>query len=180
MIKTCILLLLASPFFAQDLVNSIIEKNPFDPDRGQKPEEVVENVEEPLPADLPVCDGTLILGENRYAMFTFQVEGKMVSECLEVQERSNGYLVKQIESDRVILEQGGNTHTIKLFFQDAKKDKKGGSRKSVAPPREPVIQKLPTPTPEKDTKKVKKEIQPRKIQRIPPSTDSKPTRKKDF
>ena len=180
MIKTCILLLLVGPFFAQDLVNSIIEKNPFDPDRGQKPEEVVENVEEPLPSDLPVCDGTLILGESRYAMFTFLVEGKMVAECLEVQESSNGYLVKQIEPDRVILEQGGNTHTIKLFYQDAKKDKKGGSRKAVASPKEPAIQKAPTPIPVKDTKKVKKDNRPKIVKKTPPSTNPKPTRKVDF
>lgn len=166
-----------------------MDKNPFDPKRGQKEEEVVENLVEEAPADLPLCDGTLIIGEQRYAMFTFLVEGEQVSKTLQLNDSSNGYVVDAIEHNQVVLKQGTKTHTIKLFFQEAKMENRGGSRKATkraAPTRKDAIAKRADS--KKDEPKrpitkpvpIKKNNDPPRIVRRQESKTSGREKRKDF
>lgn len=177
------------PVLGQDLISTIMERNPFDPKRGQKEAEEVEEVEEEVPADLPLCDGTLIIGEERYAMFTFLIEGEQVSKTLAINESSNGYMVKEIEHNRVTLQQANKTHTIKLFFQEGKMESRGGSRKATkraAPAKREKTStrdrlkesKVKTQPPTK-TKTTKKTDPPRIVKR-PESKSKGREKRKDF
>jgi len=130
--KALFLLLMLVPLHAQDLVSQVLEHNPFDPARGHKESTQEENFVELIPADLPTCDGTLIFGELRYVLLTFIIDGKKVCKCMQVNESSSSYTVKSIKYNEVTLEQGLKTHVIKLFFQESKKDHRGGSRKAVS------------------------------------------------
>lgn len=130
--KALFLLLMLVPLHAQDLVSQVLEHNPFDPARGHKESTQEENFVELIPADLPTCDGTLIFGELRYVLLTFFIDGKKVCKCMQVNESSSSYTVKSIKYNEVTLEQGLKTHVIKLFFQESKKDHRGGSRKAVS------------------------------------------------
>ncbi|PIE02353.1 MAG: hypothetical protein CSA81_07525 [Acidobacteria bacterium] len=130
--RILILCLCFNQLLSQNLVDQILDRNPFDPARGKK-EKVEEADEGPaVPVDLPLCDGTLILGKMKYALLSFRVEGKPVFKYLAPGEKANGYQVDEITYDQVVLKQGVQKHTIKLFEQEKKKDRRGGSKKSLA------------------------------------------------
>jgi len=177
--------LLCSPLFAQDLINQIIDGNPFDPARGHKDIATENDDAGPLvPADLPLCDGTLILGQLKYALLTFRVEGEPSFKSLQIGEESNGYKVAEINYDKVVLNQAGMMHTITLFQQNAKKEQRGGSRKSSArkqnsfkkPPSKRASKKA---QPNKDETPLKTKTQPKIIKKSTTKPNKK-TRKIDF
>jgi len=183
--RMLLICMLFSRLFAQDLINQIIEGNPFDPERGNKaPITEVEGPGEFIPADLPVCDGTLILGELKLALLTFRIEGQPAFKYLKIGEETNGYKLSEVNYDNVVLNQGGRIHTITLFQQESKKERRGGSRKAAkrAIPKKgkkPVGKKADSKKkksnkskPRKDNSKVQKKKQPKIIKK----TTKKPTK----
>ena len=81
--------------WCQDDIQSILERDPFDPDRGKKEEEEIVDEEEPLlpPQDLPILEGTIIVGQTRIAMFSFMDAGKKVSVHAVFKESESGYML---------------------------------------------------------------------------------------
>jgi len=146
------LALFAGAAAAQD-IQSIVDRNPFDPDRGRK-EDVDAEEEEAVPVvapeELPTLDGTMIMGEVKIAMFSLVQDGKPATARVvmdaggsdytlhmrgeeELQELRNGrlggYLIGDIQLDYVELKNGDNVLKLDIF---ANKDKKRGGTKTVA------------------------------------------------
>ena len=120
-------------------IQSILDRDPFDPDRGQKEEDKVEEEEEQiLPLDLPVLDGTIIVGETRIAIFSFLLEGKPASARARLNDTVAGYTVNKIE--RNLVEITGDAEPISLALYAGKKDKRGGSKKAGR-----AVKALPAP-----------------------------------
>ena len=71
-----------------EAIQDIIDRNPFDPNRGakeaeeEKEEETIED--EPMAVNLPILDGIMVLGRTKVAMFTFEKEGKPMSARVEM------------------------------------------------------------------------------------------------
>lgn len=126
--KYIMILFLATSVFAQDL-ESTLERNPFDPNRGIKEasEEVAE-VEEAgvVTQDMPILDGTIIAGEFRLALFTFTAEGKPTSARVKVNEKVAQYTVVEIERNSVKLSKGGEPIPVALY--SGQKTKRGGTK----------------------------------------------------
>lgn len=104
--KFFILFLITSSLWAQDNIQTILERDPFDPNRGQVDEEEVEPEEEEeevvLPDNMPVLDGTIIFGDVRIAMFSLEVNGQKLTARAEMRGASNDYVlyVRQPKSQR--------------------------------------------------------------------------------
>ena len=88
--------LLPLPLMAQvDEIQSIVEHDPFDPDRGKKEEDTEEtDIAEPDEApsiELPVLDGTIIYGDTRIAVLSFQQDGLNLTARVEMLPDKQGY-----------------------------------------------------------------------------------------
>lgn len=128
MLGLCVLLSPASG--AQDYIDTILSKNPFDPDRGAQPE--VEEVEEEpqiVPRDLPVLDGTIIIGEYHAAIFSYREEGRPVSKAVTLNESIQGYTVVKVE--RTYVEIAAGATPIRVEMYDGNKDARGGSKSGL-------------------------------------------------
>lgn len=103
----------------------ILERNPFDPDRGQveaEPEEPVEVV----PVGMPILEGTLLFGDTQFAIFSGKEEGKRVSFRVPLEGDFNGYTLVHI--DRNFVQLRSNSETIKLELYSGAKEDRGGSK----------------------------------------------------
>jgi len=120
--------------YAQSDIDRLLDRNIFDPDRGKKPEEETEEPEEVpvevVSKDMPVLDGTLIIGETKIALFTYLQEGQPVSARVRVDEKVAGYTVQDITTDGVTLQGGGQPMELALF--SGQKENRGGSRSSAS------------------------------------------------
>ena len=92
----CFFCLLPLPVAAQvDEIQSIVDRNPFDPDRGKKEEEEdpeeTEAEDEAPAVDLPVLDGTIIYGNTKIAVLSFQKDGMNLTARVEMLPENQGY-----------------------------------------------------------------------------------------
>lgn len=179
--KLIFCLLIGCSAFAQPDIATIVDNDPFDPDRGRKEvvEEAVLEEEAPMPVDLPVLDGTMVIGKRKLAMFTYMEEGKRKYASVTINETVAGYKLTQIKGSEVQLLGSGSPVTLRLF--SGEKTNRGGTKKAGNPapksrtpraqmnapnqnkPQEPVVI---SPGSEDDSKeKPKKRFVPRK----PPS-----------
>lgn len=126
------LCLLSSLSFAQTDIQSIIERDPFDPNRGQKEAEEEEAPVEEAPAiDLPILDGTMIIGKSKYAIFTYIEEGKPVTTRVKLKDKIAGYTLASVGPSSARLKGlGGRNQSIEVFAE--KKNKKRGASKKAA------------------------------------------------
>lgn len=77
--------------WSQD-IQSILERNPFDPNRGKQEEEQVEEepeIEEIEVEELPILDGTMVLGSTRVAIFSFEQDGTKMSARVEMKHTTD-------------------------------------------------------------------------------------------
>jgi len=120
--------------FAQSDVDRLLDRNIFDPDRGKKVEEEIDEPEEVLAEeiskDMPVLDGTLIIGDTKIALFTYIKDGQPISARVSVDERVAGYTVRAITSNGVEIQGGGAPVKIDLF--SGQKENRGGTGGAVA------------------------------------------------
>lgn len=117
-----------------EAVETILQNDPFDPDRGaiieaqeEKPDEVEAAV---VPQeDMPVLDGVILLGKTRMAIFSqVQTEkGKNENRTVRLNGEVSGYRVTAIEREHVVLTAKGQDTTLRLF--SGQKQKRGGSKK---------------------------------------------------
>ncbi len=125
-----ILCLTGAHVAAQSDIDRLLDRNIFDPDRGKKPEqegEAPDEVEVPVVAkDMPILDGTLIVGETRIALFTHVVDGETISASVGINESVAGYTVQDITTEGVTLKAGGAPFELQLF--SGQKENRGGSR----------------------------------------------------
>ena len=125
----CLIALTGTTVLGQSDIDRLLDRNIFDPDRGKKPEEEAEGpeeiIEEVIAKDMPVLDGTLIIGDTKIALFTYINEGQPTSARVSVDERVAGYTVREITRDGVKLQGGGEPVTLALF--SGQKDKRGGT-----------------------------------------------------
>lgn len=179
--KFIFIFFIACAALAQPDIASIVDNDPFDPDRGRK--EVVEEqvMEEaaPPPADLPVLDGTMVIGKKKFALFSYMEEGKRRYQSVSINEVVAGYKVTQIRDREVKLMGGGTPVSLRLF--NGEKTKRGGSKKAAKkaapkkPKRKPTTKKnqkegdtsiiSPNSKKENDKEKSKKRFVPRKPQK---------------
>ncbi|MDJ0836284.1 MAG: hypothetical protein QNK37_07175 [Acidobacteriota bacterium] len=143
-----ILLSLCLPAFAQTDVDRLLDANIFDPDRGKKPAEETEENDAPetqvVSKDLPVLDGTLIVGDVRIALFTILEDGKPKGVRAYVNDQVGAYKVKSIDREKVELMSGARPVPVSLY--SGNKQKRGGT-KQVA-----KVTKKPTPARRANTK----------------------------
>lgn len=180
------------PLFAQLNLQSIIDRDPFDPNRGQVPE-VVEEVEEappPPPPILPVLDGTMVIGDMKLAILTNTAEaGKEVTtERVRLNESFMGYTVSEINSESVKLSSGPGV-SIEVRLYSGKKTNRGGSRIAAPPSQQgdgaQIISpggadngdKLPTPISKQKSKPAVRPITPPPV--VKPQA-TKPSRSNKF
>jgi len=121
----CLLFFSPWQLLAQNYGAEIIEANPFDPNRGQKPEPVAEEAAI-IPEVLPVLDGTVLFGESRFAIFSYYEGGEARSRRVTVKESFAGYEVMEIDQESAVLQGGGRSVTVKLFAGN--KQNRGGSK----------------------------------------------------
>ncbi len=98
LITLILLVMTGVTVLAQDRdIQHIVDRNPFDPDRGrveeeiETPEEVVE--EDVAPEELPVLDGTMVIGSMRVAIMSAQKDGRPVSIRVEMTGQGSDYLL---------------------------------------------------------------------------------------
>ncbi|MCB1043077.1 MAG: hypothetical protein KDC35_09070 [Acidobacteria bacterium] len=128
---TIFLALMVSPALAQDYLDNILRRNPFDPDRGQvveTPQEDVAPVIQNL--GMPTLDGTIIIGEIKYALFTYTEEGRPKSSRFRVNETIQGYTVVEVSREAVQLK-GSNDRPILVTMYSDKKKNRGGTKAAV-------------------------------------------------
>lgn len=163
--KLWLLLAASLALWAQNDIQSIVERDPFDPDRGKKEE--VEGQEEAVEdigiEDLPILDGTMIIGNLRIAMLSFTKDGRTIAARVEMRDGQQGYRVflrdpgaekeeHDLSSSRLGMINGkiagysvsliqrnevrleGIGEPVMLKMYDGKKENRGGSKR------------LPTPT----------------------------------
>ncbi len=120
-----ILLGMTSILSAQDYVDTIVKRNPFDPARGQM--ELVEEVVEPIVQNIgmPVLDGTIIIGEMKVALFTYTAEGRPKSTRVKVNESVQGYVVTEVTRNAVQLSGGGDRPILVTMYADKNKSRGG-------------------------------------------------------
>jgi len=83
---------------AQDRdIQHIVDRNPFDPDRGRVEEEegaeTTPPEEDTIPEEMPVLDGTMVIGNMRVAIMSAQKDGKTVSIRVEMTGKGSDYLL---------------------------------------------------------------------------------------
>jgi hypothetical protein len=123
--------MLCSSLLAQDLVEQIIERNPFDPQRGKVDAIVEEEVEEEAPpTNLPLLDATILFPGNPVAIFSFREEGEEKTEAVFLNGKVAGFQLVAVQTTSVLLRGGGQEHQIVLFQQEGKKSR-GGSKQKV-------------------------------------------------
>ncbi len=87
-------LLLGMLAWGQD-IQGIVDRNPFDPDRGKKDVEGKEPELDETPdisaREMPILDGTMILGETRIAIFSLTHEGQPITARVEMKGNSGNY-----------------------------------------------------------------------------------------
>lgn len=133
--KLLALLALACPLAWAQTVSGIIDRDPFDPDRGR--EEVVEEEEpEPEPevvvpkGELPTLDGTLMIGKEKYAIFTTKDRGKETTHRVRLNEKIQGLRLAHIDLNHVELDGGGPP--IKIEMWTGEKKNRGGTAKRAS------------------------------------------------
>jgi len=130
--KYIFLLMFSVVALAQPDIATIVENDPFDPDRGKKDiaeEEILEE-EAPVPLDLPTLDGTMVIGKKKIALFSYMEEGKKRYKSASINEVVAGYKITQIQDRQVELFGNGSPVNVSLFSGD--KTNRGGSKKSQA------------------------------------------------
>jgi len=137
-----IFLLFGSAAFAQEGVDHLLERNLFEPERGQKEDDSPEEEEVvPISKDMPVFDGTVFIGDTKIAMFTYMLEGKQTSASIQLNEMVGGYTLTAIDRTKVELRGGGSSVPLQLFsIESGQKTKRGGTKtvsKVKKPPRAP-------------------------------------------
>ncbi len=172
------LCLLGATALAQD-IQSIVERNPFDPDRGKKDDADQEQAEEAAPEvdpdELPSLNGTMIIGDTKIAIFSYVEAGKPVTARVvlddvtkdytlhlrgeEISEQRNGrlagYKINDIHANYV--EFAGGDSAIKIKMHANRDKKRGGSKKAAAktPQRVPNRPKGMPPAPAGEPKVTK-------------------------
>lgn len=132
------ILILNLTLWGQD-IESILERNPFDPNRGKAEEETAEEVPEAEISDqLPILDGTVILGDTRIALFTVAKEGQPTSKRVKVNEEIAGY--KVIAIDRLSVKVSGNGQELSIAMYSNRKENRGGTKVlAKSQPLKPVL-----------------------------------------
>jgi len=140
----------------QEYIDNILDRDPFDPERGQETDEV--EVVEPVVVErnLPVLDGTLIIGEKRIALFSFLEEGRPTTERVLLNETVAGYKLVTIDRSFVELDRGAGP--IKLELYSGQKKNRGGSKESAKGSSEPKL--ITTESDEKRKEAVAKKPNP--------------------
>ena len=139
-------LLLAQPVQAQVDIQEVVERNPFDPKRGNKDDEL-ETPEEAnvlaLPDDVPVLDGTIISANLQIALLAYtDTEGKKVTARAKLDQKIGNYTLTQINPTSVeLLESNGKTISLGMFEDGQKKDGSRGGTKKVAKIKKPKASK---------------------------------------
>lgn len=121
-----------------DAVHTIVNNDPFDPERGvveMEDTEATPIVEDIVVEDhdLPVLDGIILLGKSRMALFSNVVnqDGQSTNQTIRLNGNIAGYTVTTIERDHVVLSTNGNQTTLRLFT--GKKPNRGGTKQRTAP-----------------------------------------------
>lgn len=130
--KRLICLFFCCAALAQPDIATIVENDPFDPNRGRKEavEEEVAPEEAPVPVDVPVLDGTMIIGKKKIALFTYMEEGKKRYMSASINEVVAGYKITDIADREVVLFGNGSPVNVRLF--SGEKASRGGTKKSQA------------------------------------------------
>ena len=132
--KYLLVFLIACAAWAQPDISSIVENDPFDPDRGRKEaaEEQVLEEAAPPPTDVPVLDGTMVIGKKKFALFSYMEEGKRKYQSASLNEVVAGYKITLIQDREVQITGGGSPVSLRLF--SGEKTKRGGSKKAARKP----------------------------------------------
>jgi len=153
--KLIICFLVGCSAFAQPDIATIVDSDPFDPDRGRKEvvEEEIMEEEAPKPLDLPTLDGTMVIGKKKLAMFTYMEEGKRRFTSVTINQTVAGYKLTQIKGSEVQLVGSGSPVTLRLF--NGEKTNRGGTKSSrqAAKARTPRANRL-APNAKKDDEPV--------------------------
>ena len=124
--KYLIFALIGLTCYGQDIEN-ILERNPFDPNRGKAEEEATEETAEAeVTEQMPILDGTVIIGETRIALFTVTKEGQPVSKRVRVDGEVGGYKVLAI--DRLSVKLAGNGQELSVAMYSKQKANRGGTK----------------------------------------------------
>jgi len=120
-------------------IESIRERNPFDPNLVRAEEESAEETPEAeVSEQLPILDGTVILGDTRIALFTVAMEGQPTSKRVKVNEEIAGY--KVIAIDRLSVKVSGNGQELSIAMYSKKKENRGGTKAlTKSQPVKPVL-----------------------------------------
>lgn len=134
LLRMIAILMFGASLLAQDYVDNIIKRNPFDPDRGQTSEEPDEEPEIVIPTrGMPTLDGTIIIGDIKYALFTYTADGRPKSTRIKVDETIEGYTLAEVSREAVQLKnQSGQTVMLTMYSD---KDKARGGTKAAGNPR---------------------------------------------
>lgn len=134
------LFLLAGNLFAQENIDDILARNPFDENRGklEEGEAEAEVVEEVIPGDMPVLDGTIMAGEFRIAMFTIKEDGQPKALTGKINDNVAGYKINEIKRNLVMLSKpGSDPIPLQMYSEGNKKESRGGTKAKPKPKPKP-------------------------------------------